>query len=45
VASGPRIGINGEGGDPIRFPWRLWVSGDSTVSCSRSYNKRFEDPR
>ncbi|HLS01139.1 MAG TPA: DNA-3-methyladenine glycosylase [Beutenbergiaceae bacterium] len=30
--TGPRIGVRGEGGDPQRFPWRFWVSGDEFVS-------------
>lgn len=35
IATGPRVGIGGEGADPARFPWRLWLVGDPTVSAYR----------
>jgi DNA-3-methyladenine glycosylase len=33
--TGPRVGVNGPGGDPGRFPWRYWIPGDPTVSAYR----------
>ena len=35
VASGPRVGVSGVGGDAGRFPWRYWIAGDPTVSAYR----------
>jgi DNA-3-methyladenine glycosylase len=35
IACGPRVGVNGPGGDGVAFPWRFWVSGDPTVSVYR----------
>ena len=35
VASGPRVGVSGPGGDGERFPWRFWITGDPTVSAYR----------
>lgn len=35
VARGGRVGVSGPGGDPDRFPWRLWLEGDPTVSAYR----------
>lgn len=35
VASGPRVGVSGPGGDGERFPWRFWLVGDPTVSAYR----------
>jgi DNA-3-methyladenine glycosylase len=35
VASGPRVGVSGIGGDGTRFPWRFWIEGDPTVSAYR----------
>ncbi|MFS0702832.1 DNA-3-methyladenine glycosylase [Cellulomonas sp. 179-A 4D5 NHS] len=35
LATGPRVGVGGEGADPSRFPWRLWLSGERTVSAYR----------
>lgn len=34
-ATGPRVGVGGEGADRARFPWRLWLSGERTVSAYR----------
>ncbi|WP_028266664.1 DNA-3-methyladenine glycosylase [Arthrobacter sp. MA-N2] len=31
VASGPRVGVAGDGGS-ADYPWRFWLSGDPTVS-------------
>ena len=36
VARGPRVGVSGPGGDGTRFPWRLWLEGDPTVSAYRA---------
>jgi DNA-3-methyladenine glycosylase len=35
LASGPRVGVSGSGGDPARFPWRYWLTGERTVSAYR----------
>jgi DNA-3-methyladenine glycosylase len=35
VASGPRVGVSGDGGDARLFPWRFWLAGDRTVSAYR----------
>lgn len=35
VATGPRVGVSGPGGDGDVFPWRFWVSGDPNVSAYR----------
>ncbi|MGV8976404.1 MAG: DNA-3-methyladenine glycosylase [Cellulomonas sp.] len=35
LASGPRVGVGGEGADGARFPWRLWLVGEPTVSPFR----------
>lgn len=39
-ATGPRVGVSGDGGDPRRFPWRLWITGDPTVSAYRPAYRR-----
>lgn len=39
-ATGPRVGVAGEGGDGARFPWRFWLSGDPTVSAYRPGYRR-----
>lgn len=31
-ATGPRVGVRGEGADPDRYPWRFWIDGDAFVS-------------
>lgn len=36
VASGPRVGVRGAGGDDASFPWRFWLVGDPTVSPYRA---------
>ena len=35
VASGPRVGVSGAGGDGALHPWRLWLTGERTVSAYR----------
>jgi DNA-3-methyladenine glycosylase len=41
VATGPRVGVSGAGGDAERYPWRFWLVGDPTVSVYRaSANRR-----
>jgi DNA-3-methyladenine glycosylase len=34
-ATGPRVGVSGVGADPDRYPWRLWLPGEPTVSVYR----------
>ncbi|WP_343074919.1 DNA-3-methyladenine glycosylase [Phytoactinopolyspora alkaliphila] len=36
VATGPRVGVAGPGGDGTHFPWRFWIEGDVTVSKYRA---------
>ena len=40
VASGPRVGVSGPGGDGEQFPWRFWVPGESSVSTYRPAVRR-----
>ncbi|MGO1316044.1 MAG: DNA-3-methyladenine glycosylase [Cellulomonadaceae bacterium] len=35
IERGPRVGVGGPGGEGELFPWRLWLSGDDTVSRYR----------
>jgi len=35
VATGPRVGVSGPGGDAAAFPWRFWSAGEPTVSIYR----------
>ncbi|GAB2683602.1 DNA-3-methyladenine glycosylase [Thalassiella azotivora] len=35
VRSGPRVGVNGPGGDAGAHPWRFWLDGEPTVSAYR----------
>ena len=35
VATGPRVGVSGEGGRADLFPWRSWLVGEPTVSAYR----------
>ncbi|MEO7015142.1 MAG: DNA-3-methyladenine glycosylase [Leifsonia sp.] len=30
--TGPRVGVSGPGGDAKTFPWRYWLSEESSVS-------------
>lgn len=34
--TGPRVGVSGDGGDGARYPWRLWLPGEATVSVYRA---------
>ncbi len=33
IATGPRVGVSGVGGDGEVYPWRFWLEGDPTVSA------------
>lgn len=33
--TGPRVGVSGEGADAARYPWRLWLADEHTVSVYR----------
>ena len=35
VATGPRVGVSGVGGDAVAFPWRFWLPDEPTVSAYR----------
>jgi len=35
VATGPRVGVSGPGGDASTYPWRFWIADDPTVSAYR----------
>ncbi|MBD7919447.1 DNA-3-methyladenine glycosylase [Cellulomonas sp. Sa3CUA2] len=35
VATGPRVGVSGAGGDAALHPWRLWLTQERTVSAYR----------
>ncbi|NCT89923.1 DNA-3-methyladenine glycosylase [Cellulomonas sp. APG4] len=35
IRTGPRVGVSGEGGDAVAFPWRFWLDGEPTVSVFR----------
>ncbi|MGB3414948.1 MAG: DNA-3-methyladenine glycosylase [Microbacteriaceae bacterium] len=41
ILKGPRIGVNGEGGNPERFPWRFWLDNEPSVSASRTAKPLF----
>ncbi len=36
ISTGPRVGVNGEGGRADRYPWRFWLAGEPTVSPYRA---------
>ncbi len=40
IATGPRVGVSGDGGDGELFPWRYWLAGDPTVSAYRRVSAR-----
>lgn len=40
VRTGPRVGVAGEGGDGQRYPWRLWLDGEPSVSPYRPGTRR-----
>jgi len=44
VATGPRVGVAGEGGDGTRFPWRFWLADEPTVSVYRPAVARRRSP-
>jgi DNA-3-methyladenine glycosylase len=35
VATGPRVGVSGPGGDGAAYPWRFWLEGEASVSAYR----------
>ncbi len=35
IASGPRVGVAGPGGDAAAHSWRFWIADDATVSLYR----------
>jgi len=35
VATGPRVGVSGPGGDGTAYPWRFFLAGDRFVSDYR----------
>jgi DNA-3-methyladenine glycosylase len=39
--SGPRVGVSGAGGSGSAHPWRLWLTGEPTVS---SYRPAYRSP-
>ncbi len=40
VATGPRVGVSGDGGRADLYPWRAWLVGDPTVSAYRAAESR-----
>ena len=40
VATGPRVGVSGPGGDGSAYPWRFWLAGEPTVSAFRPAYRR-----
>ena len=44
VATGPRVGVSGEGGRADLYPWRWWLEGDPTVSVYRPVTPRRRRP-
>lgn len=44
IATGPRVGVSGAGGDGTVFPWRFWIAGDETVSAYRPATARRRRP-
>lgn len=40
VRTGPRVGVNGPGGDGDAYPWRFWLDGEATVSAYRPATPR-----
>lgn len=39
ISTGPRVGVSGPGGGP-EYPWRLWITGDPSVSPYRAAKPR-----
>lgn len=44
VRRGPRVGVNGRGGDEAAYPWRFWLEGEATVSAYRAGKVRPPKP-
>ncbi|MCM3662607.1 DNA-3-methyladenine glycosylase [Georgenia satyanarayanai] len=44
IATGPRVGVSGPGGDGETYPWRFWLPGDPTVSTYRPGVRRRRRP-
>ncbi|WP_277212868.1 DNA-3-methyladenine glycosylase [Isoptericola croceus] len=40
IATGPRVGVGGDGADPARFGWRSWLVDEPTVSAYRPVARR-----
>ncbi|WP_083259897.1 DNA-3-methyladenine glycosylase [Cellulosimicrobium cellulans] len=40
IATGPRVGVSGTGGDGTLYPWRYWIADDPTVSAYRRVSAR-----
>jgi len=40
VATGPRVGVSGVGGEAAWYPWRFWLPGEATVSAYRAASPR-----
>ncbi|PRZ05517.1 DNA-3-methyladenine glycosylase [Isoptericola sp. CG 20/1183] len=40
IATGPRVGVGGEGADPSRFGWRSWLVDEPSVSAYRPVARR-----
>lgn len=40
IATGPRVGVAGDGGDGERYPWRYWLADEPTVSPYRKHVAR-----
>lgn len=36
ISTGPRVGVNGPGGDGRDYPWRFWLADDPHVSAFRA---------
>jgi DNA-3-methyladenine glycosylase len=45
VATGPRVGVSGVGGDAVAHPWRFWLPSEPTVSAYRPAQVRRRAPR
>jgi len=44
IATGPRTGVSGLGGDAAAFPWRYWIEGDATVSPYKRHPRAVSAP-
>lgn len=45
VRTGPRVGVSGDGGNGLRYPWRYWIEGEPSVSAYRPAVQRHRGPR